>query len=1702
MANLSLTTSVQLCEDISESYSLIDLFAQAGYSAASATALQFFVEQSDGSYVTAPADSFIKADGSGGVLIDLSVLPDFNGLLGGRVVALDSNGNIVTLSINIDVEPVNDAPEGSDGGASIDEGGAYVFAASDFGFSDPVEGDNFVGLIIDSLPAGGQLLLNGVAVAAGDEVPVSAIDTGALVFQADPGFSGDAAFDFRVRDDGGVDPDCGGVDTDLVANTFTVTVLDVNDVPVAVDDAYSTSEGTPVTASLAGNDTPSTDGGNVWMKLTDPANGTVVVNPDGTFTYTPDAGFSGADSFTYKITDVDGDVSEATATISVAPPPQNASLGDTVWYDDGDGVLEAGEAGVEGVTVTLIGGGADGVIGTADDTTDQTATDANGNYRFDGLTVGTEYQVMFSDLPQGYEFTGQDQGGDDTLDSDADPVTGKSQIVTLADGEYNDTLDAGIVAQPAHIGDRVWEDSNANGVQDAGESGIAGVTVLLKDAFGNVLDTTTTDGDGLYGFDVAPGTYSVAVEAPTGYVLTAKDAGGDDAADSDVDPANGMTDNVTVGAGESNVTLDAGLYREAAIGDKVWLDKDGDGTQDADEAGVAGVTVNLLDADGNVVASQSTNADGNYLFDGLTPGRYSVAFEAPAGYAFTTQDQGDDATDSDADANGFTVATDLESGETDLSWDAGIVAQPAHIGDRVWEDSNANGVQDAGESGIAGVTVLLKDAFGNVLDTTTTDGDGLYGFDVAPGTYSVAVEAPTGYVLTAKDAGGDDAADSDVDPANGMTDNVTVGAGESNVTLDAGLYREAAIGDKVWLDKDGDGTQDADEAGVAGVTVNLLDADGNVVASQSTNADGNYLFDGLTPGRYSVAFEAPAGYAFTTQDQGDDATDSDADANGFTVATDLESGETDLSWDAGIVELPKEEVCIQYDFNGSSRTDGYDGNIRSYEVDGVKVNVSAFYSTKDFSKFGTAYLGAYAGGLGVTDVSEGSGSGSLHAIDNVGYNNFVLFEFDRAVTVDRAFLGYVVDDSDLQVWIGNFDDPLNNHLSLNSSVLASMDFTELNGTTSTTTRWADFNAGEVSGNVLVIAADTTDTSPEDRFKIEHLEVCHEGDVVPQKAHIGDKVWLDVNGNGVQDAGEAGVAGVTVTLKDGQGNVVATTQTDANGNYGFDVAAGTYSIKVDAPDGFTFTSKDAGGDDGRDSDVDPATGRSASVTVAAGETNNTLDAGLQKIAKNTGAIGDRVWEDKDVDGIQDSGEAGIAGVTVKLLDGNGNVLATTTTDANGGYLFENLAAGSYKVQVVKPNGYYATLGDKGTNDAIDSDIDSSGRTGLISLAEGETDRSVDAGLYRKASIGDKVWEDMDHDGVQDANEPGIGGIRVSLYGWNGASQYKVASTTTDSQGEYSFHGLDAGWYYVAFDKANVYHHSGWGGTYNMSDWYWASKDSGGDDAKDSDVYKRSGDSTYTDWTWLDAGEYDMSWDAGITPIVIDLDGDGVETVSRKDAGGSFDLFGNGREIESGWVAADDALLAVDANGNGTIDDISELFGGRSIGDGFARLASYDSNGDGRVDAADSNFGDLLVWQDADGDHQTDAGELRTLEEAGIASLSTGHVDHPFVDDQGNLHLESGVATLDDGTAVDMTDVYFNVSQGDAARAGVELPSIAELMANGGSLLSDDGSVDALLGTPAGSVADPVVGSRAGEVPNHHDGLPLQQLADLLDSPVYA
>src|SRR5262249_55602261 len=157
------------------------------------------------------------------------------------------------------------------------------------------------------------------------------------------------------------------------------------------------------------------------------------------------------------------------------------------------------------------------------------------------------------------------------------------------------------------------------------------------------------------------------------------------------------------------------------------------------------------------------------------------------------------------------------------------------------------------------------------------------------------------------------------------------------------------------------------------------------------------------------------------QDVGsNDAIDSDANAAGRTGVITV-AGQNITNVDAGISAL--ETV---FTFNGSSALDGTDGNILTFTSAGINVHVSAFSEDRTTGAWNTAYLGNYSGGLGVTDKFE-TGANNTHTVDNTGgQDNFVLFEFDQAVVLDQAFLGYVVGDSDLRVWIGNFSNAYNN----------------------------------------------------------------------------------------------------------------------------------------------------------------------------------------------------------------------------------------------------------------------------------------------------------------------------------------------------------------------------------------------------------------------------------------------------------------------------------------------------------------------------------------------------------------------------------------------------------------------------------------------------------------------------------------------------
>ena len=708
-----------------------------------------------------------------------------------------------------------------------------------------------------------------------------------------------------------------------------------------------------------------------------------------------------------------------------------------------------------------------------------TTTDVNGFYQFLGL-CGADYRVEV-DLTTVPPNLSASPVNTTTPDKDSNP---NPTLVNLPPFTVNPTIDFGFMPPCAGIiGDFVWVDANKNGLQDVGEVGIPNVGIELRKASDNsLLAVTTTDANGLYKFmGLCGGDYKVVAVPPPGFPYLPTDTlvGADRAVDSNTNPTLVTLPNDFA----SDLTLDFGYYLPAAIGDFVWHDINANGQQDGGEPGIPNVSVTLFTCVGGMVGSQLTDVNGKYLFTNLVPGCYYVTFGAVASFVASPANVGGDASDSDS-VGGQTGQYNLAAGETNLTVDAGFY-QAAALGDYVWNDVNINGIQDGGEVGIGGVTVTLyKCGGGAAVASMVTNAGGFYLFsNLVPGCYYVTFATPAGFTPTTSNIG-NDALDSDA--VGGTTGNYTLLSGETNLTVDAGFYKLAAIGDYVWKDLDADGIQEAGEPGIGGVLVTLLKCDGTPTGqSMNTSAAGLYLFSNLVPGCYKVQFATPAGLTATLPNVGNDAADSDS-VGGVSGNYTLAPGETNLTVDAGFYLFTPPPPCVvaTFDFTkyGDSSTTGAAGNIRNFSVNGVNLHVSAFSEIKG-GAFQSAYLGLYSHGFGVTDASE-SGANPTHTVDNSGRNNYVLFEFSQTVAIDKAYLDYIVGDSDISVWIGNVANVYNSHMNLSAATLAGLGFTEVNlgGNAS---RWADINAGGLFGNVLVIAAKTTES--DDAFKLSKID---------------------------------------------------------------------------------------------------------------------------------------------------------------------------------------------------------------------------------------------------------------------------------------------------------------------------------------------------------------------------------------------------------------------------------------------------------------------------------------------------------------------------------------------------------------------------------------------------------------------------------------
>uniref|UniRef100_UPI000482B2AC calcium-binding protein n=1 Tax=Zooshikella ganghwensis TaxID=202772 RepID=UPI000482B2AC len=170
----------------------------------------------------------------------------------------------------------------------------------------------------------------------------------------------------------------------------------------------------------------------------------------------------------------------------------------------------------------------------------------------------------------------------------------------------------------------------------------------------------------------------------------------------------------------------------------------------------------------------------------------------------------------------------------------------------------------------------------------------------------------------------------------------------------------------------------------------------------------------------------------------------------------------------------------------------------------------------------------------------------------------------------------------------------------------------------------------------------------------------------------------------------------------------------------------------------------------------------------------------------------------------------------------------------------------------------------------------------------------------------------------------------------------------------------------------------------------------------------------------------------SPIIIDLDNDGVETLSVNDKH-YFDHDANAFAESTGWVSRDDGLLVWDKNNNGVVDSGAELFGnqttlasGQKAKHGYDALAEFDDNKDGVIDAQDAIYSSLSVWQDKNENGLTDTDELASLADVGIKSLSTVYEDSNYIDAQGNEHRQTSEVTWSDGHTSNSADVWFKTN----------------------------------------------------------------------------
>ena len=956
---------------------------------------------------------------------------------------------------------------------------------------------------------------------------------------------------------------------------------------------------------------------------------------------------------------------------------------------------------------------------------------------------------------------------------------------------------------------QVFFDKNGSGNQGDYEYGIANLTIYLLNEAEEVLAAAVTDTDGFAVFENVPaGRYRTRTNLPEGWYFTPY--GGENKLTLnayDITPAGSQTSGVleiTDGA-ESQQGIAIHNNAASAYG-FCWLEGDVDGLYKDGETKFGGVRIRLRDRENDFVYETETDENGSWSISNLRPGYYVLTCEGPDGLMLTryTQSRGKRSyLTSDNPRRQMELKTDSRT-EMNIGFN-----WAAQVFGRCYLDANYNGLYDEGELPLAGVKLTAKYQYDNAEASTTVSGDdGTYVLDALRGNqYSITVLLPADGSIYTKAVPSEPLGNL-FPPRGDRRDNTL-----NNLKLEDMEQREmnigaiypASISGTVYFDDNFSATADGSEKAVAGFTVTVRDADGNAVATTRTNGEGVYKVENLTPGDYSLDVAAASGYAFTKRGEGNVILNRTG-GQGYSELFRVELGASVTGRDIGMIRPGTVRGAVFADRNDNGIRDaGEDG------LTGVKVRLMSETEGEAFNaEIGTdgAFLfdavmpGRYYleymlperavfaritnGGNQITEMQIAE-TGSIGRTDS--------FDFVTGQVVDAPVCGALT--------LGRIEgtayrDHDGNGRMENEETLAGVTVKlipsreQLDTITAVTGEDGAFLLEDLRPDSYRLEIECPDgyvVSRTDSLKLPltagkarqtvALDVPMGAEWLAQKtgavrpAAICGQVWLDENNNGVFDEDERTPAGYTLYLTDETtGNVFDTPVTDENGIFASEgIIPGKFTLSMPL-DEKTLAPKEG----------DTVFRQENGSLVLSGielEEGKSLDSLLMGVVRYTSVTG-RAWIDRG------EGTENLGGVRVVMKDPAGGVIAETETDSSGSYRIDRLMPGTFRLEITAPEGCVIIEPDDprlqgSLRSVVQYPTNRLGSTDEMELKMDQDMNGMDIGCVLPGRLGDYCWMDLNRDGLQAGDEPGIPNVRIELLR-NGTV---IADTETDQYGFYRF-----------------------------------------------------------------------------------------------------------------------------------------------------------------------------------------------------------------------------------------------------------------------------------------------------------------------------